>query len=104
MKKLVAQKTPELPSQLPLAVLLGLRDIAGLDRAFLRSLQYDHLAGLSLLRVVGHSVGALVGFACLIPYAPPSLIAAWIMLLAGGVVYFARLERAMIAALATEPR
>ncbi|MEL7706450.1 EAL domain-containing protein [Citromicrobium bathyomarinum] len=98
MKKLVAQKTPELPGQLPLPVLLGLRDIAGLDRAFLRSLQYDHLAGRSRLRVFGHAVGALVGMACLMPYVPLPLIAGWIAVLTGGVFYFARMESAMVAA------
>ena len=98
MKKLVAQNTPELPKRLPLPVLLGLRDIAGLDRAFLRSMQYDHLAGLSRLRVIGHAVGALVALACLLPYVPPLLIAAWIMVLTGGVIYFSRLERAMVVA------
>ena len=98
MKKLLAQNTPELPDQLPLPVLLGLRDIAGLDRTFLRSLQYDHLAGRSRLRVLGHAVGALVGLACLMPYVPMVLIAGWIMVVAGGAFYFSRLEGAMVAA------
>nr|WP_234038397.1 EAL domain-containing protein [Erythrobacter sp. YJ-T3-07] len=78
--------------------MLGLRDVAGLDRAFLRSLQYDHLAGLGMLRVLGHAVGVLVALVCLMPYVPMALIAAWIVVLTGGVFYFTRLESAMLAA------
>ncbi len=95
MTKPEVSKTPELPARLSLPALLGLRDIVGFDRAFIRSLQYDQLAGQTRLRTLAHGVGGVVGSVCMQPFVPPVFIAMWIALLAGGLLNFVRLESKM---------
>ncbi|MGX7953268.1 putative bifunctional diguanylate cyclase/phosphodiesterase [Tsuneonella sp. HG249] len=77
---------PEVPADLPLLAILGLRDPEGDDWARLRGLQYAQLIKTVRLRVAMHAACALLAIGIYAGTAPLWLIAMFVIALGGGLM------------------
>ena len=84
---------PEVPAELPLLAILGLKDPAGDDWARLRGLQYAQLIGSVRQRIAMHGICALLAMGVYAGKAPWWLMALFAVALVAGLAINARSNR-----------
>lgn len=83
-----------LPDELPLASLLGLRDVGDVDWGRIRAIQFAGLRRLNLIKTVGAIICSLLAFQSIVREADPILSVAWCAALCVLYIYaHVRLER-----------
>jgi diguanylate cyclase (GGDEF)-like protein/PAS domain S-box-containing protein len=85
----------ELPAEMPLLALLGLRDPEGGDWNRLRALQFSQINQTMRLRIALHAVCALIAIWVYAGKAPVALLAAFVAALAAGLFYALRTDRVL---------
>ena len=79
-------------SQLPIAVVLGLRGPDTGDWAGLRGMQYVELSRRTITWLIGNSLAVLMVLGRFIDQIPALLLCSWVLLLTATLVYTARVE------------
>ncbi len=92
-----SEKPSELPADVPLLALLGLRDPEGGDWNRLRALQFSQINRTSRLRILVHAIGAVLAVALYVGKAPPVLLGAFLIALAAGLYFTVRTDDVLSA-------
>jgi diguanylate cyclase (GGDEF)-like protein/PAS domain S-box-containing protein len=85
----------DLPADVPILALLGLRDPEGGDWNRLRALQFSQINQTAGLRVLVHAICAMLAIVAYIGKAPLVLVAAFLAALAGALYFTLRTDRAL---------
>jgi hypothetical protein len=86
---------PQLPLDLPLLALVGLRDPEQGDWARLRAFQYAHLHKLSRSRAIAHALSAVITLGLFFSDVPLIGLAAWLVAVIATQLHLGRIDRSL---------
>ena len=86
---------PQLPLELPLLALIGLRDPEEGDWAALRAIQYAQIYRLSRSRALAHAMGVIITVGLFIGKVPVLLIAPWVLAVVVALWNSMRIDRGL---------
>ena len=87
---------PQLPLDLPLLALIGLRPPQQGDWAALRTLQYDQIHKVSRSRAITHAIAAIITLSLFLGKAPAIALLLWAGVLAAALWNAARIDRSLL--------